>query len=143
MPIIAGGSVPLPVPAGPAIAPPASIASDCSSDVSRPLRLWFKSLTAGQTVVMRDGACYLVNEGITLKDPQGLTVYGGSFRSTVAQPGQDPRLKGIPVFTVVGGSHVTLEGMQIDGVNPGGYDAKLAFAGGSNSKGPRVPACAA
>jgi hypothetical protein len=84
---------------------------------------------------MRAGACYLVNEGITLKDPQGLTVYGGSYRSTVAQPGQDPRLKGIPVFTVIGGSHVTLEEMQVNGANPGGYDPKLAFAGGIEFEG--------
>ena len=41
--------------------------------------MWLKSLRAGQTVVMRSGSCYQVNEGITLKDPQGLTVYGGQY----------------------------------------------------------------
>jgi hypothetical protein len=118
--------------------PPSTIASDCSADVSETLRAWFKMLPAGQTVVMRPGACYLVNEGIKLKDPQGLTVYGGEFRSDVVpsdQKGQPPSDKGYPIFTVLGGKGVTLESMQIDGANPGGYHPRLAFAGGIEFEG--------
>lgn len=137
-PALAGGATPVPVPAGPSLAPPTSIASDCTTDVSAPLRAWFRSLAAGATVVMRPGACYLVNGGIKLKDPDGLTVYGGQFHSAVVprdENGQPASDKGRPVFTVIGGSHVTLESMQISGVNPGGYHPRLAFAGGIEFEG--------
>ena len=135
VPTIAGGSVPVAVPSGPSVSPPATITSDCSSDVSHALRDWINSLPPDQTIVMQPGACYLVNEGIKLKDPQGLTVYGGSYRTTAVSQGQDPNSKGRAVFTVIGGSHVTLEEMQIRGANPGGYHPSLAFAGGIEFEG--------
>jgi hypothetical protein len=137
-PALEGGATPVPVPSGPSVAPPITIAADCSTDVSAPLRKWFRTLGPDTTVVMRPGACYLVDKGITLKEPQGLTVYGGQFRTAVVpsdMSGVPPSDKGDPVFTVIGGSHVTLESMQISGVNPGGYDASLAFAGGIEFEG--------
>lgn len=133
-----GGAIAVPVPPGPSVAPPAGIAANCSVDVSAALKSWFKALAPGQTVVMRPGACYEVDEGIKLKKPQGLTVYGGEYRSTVVpgdQAGQPASAKGYPVFTVLGGSHVTLESMQISGANPGGYHPRLAFAGGIEFEG--------
>ncbi len=135
---LVGGATPVSVPPGPSVAPPATIASDCSTDVSTPLRKWFKSLGADQTVVIRSGSCYLVNEGIKLKQPQGLTVYGGDFRTAVVprdlrgQPGSN---KGHAVFTVLGGSGVTFEAMDISGANPGGYHWRLAFAAGIDFEG--------
>lgn len=137
-PSLAGGATPVPVPPGPSVAPPTSIASNCTADVSAPLRAWFKSLGADQTVVMRPGACYLVDEGIKLKNPDGLIVYGGQFQNAVVprdENGQPASDKGLPVFTVIGGSHVTFEAMQISGVNPGGYHPRLAFAGGIEFEG--------
>lgn len=137
-PSVDGGAMSVQMPSGPSVAPPASIASNCSADVSAPLKTWFKSLPPGQTVVVPAGACYEVNEGIRLKKPQGLTVYGGEFRSTAVprdQKGQPASAKGYPVFTVLGGSHVTLESMQIEGANPGGYHPRLAFAGGIELEG--------
>jgi hypothetical protein len=79
---------------------------------------------------MQPGACFLVNKGIKLKDPQRLTIYGGMFRDDAATPGPRANSKGHPVFTLLGGSQVTLESMQISGVNPGGYHAAMAFASG-------------
>ncbi|HYA67241.1 MAG TPA: right-handed parallel beta-helix repeat-containing protein, partial [Acidimicrobiales bacterium] len=84
---------------------------------------------------MRQGACYQVDEGIRLRDPQRLTVYGGTFRNESAAPGPSAHSKGDPVFTVIGGSDVTLEAMRISGVNHGGYHAGLAFAGGIELEG--------
>jgi Right handed beta helix region len=135
---VSGAAITVPVPSGAAVSPPSNIASDCSADVSVALKAWFKSLRPDQTVVMRPGACYEVNEGIKLKKPQGLTVYGGEYRSTVVPSdlrGQPASQKGQPVFTVLGGSHVTLESMHIEGANPGGYHPRLAFAGGIELEG--------
>jgi hypothetical protein len=125
----------VPPPTGPSVTPPTSIAADCSVDVSHPLRVWFKSLPASTTVVMPQGACYLVNEGIRIKDPQGLTIYGGTYRSTLLPGQQAGSSKGQAAFTLVGGSGDTLEEMQISGVNPGGYHPSLAFAAGVDLEG--------
>jgi hypothetical protein len=103
--------------------------------VSAPLRSWFATLPAGQTVVMRPGACYLVDRGLKLNDPQRLTVYGGTFRNAATVPGPGAHSKGHPVITVIGGHGITFESMQISGANPGGYHPSLAFAGGIELEG--------
>lgn len=130
-----GGSAPVPAPAPPAVSPPASIASNCSTDVSSALQAWLTSLRPGKTVLVNSTACYRVDEGIKLKDRQRLTVYGGTFRNESVAPGPSAHSKGDPVFTVVGGFDVTLEAMRISGVNRGGYHARLAFAGGIELEG--------
>jgi len=112
------------------VSPPASIRSDCAVDVSSSLQSWLASLSPGSTVIIHVGACYRIDAGIELKDPQSLTIYGGEFRNESVSPGPGAHSKGNPVFTVVGGSDVTLEAMHISGANQGGYHARLAFAGG-------------
>lgn len=137
-PGLEGGALAVAVPPGANVAPPDTIASNCSADVSAALKSWFKSLSPGQTVVMHPGACYEVDEGIKLKQPQGLTVYGGEYRSAAVpsdQKGQPASANRHAVFTVIGGSHVTLESMQIEGANSGGYHPRLAFAAGINFEG--------
>jgi len=84
---------------------------------------------------MHPGACYLVNEGLRFKDDQGLTVYGGSYRSTLVPAEQTTSSKGQAVITLLGGSGVTLEEMQISGANPGGYHPRLAFGAGIDVEG--------
>lgn len=127
--------MPLAPPTGPSVSPPASITADCSVDVTHTLHVWFKSLPAGSTVVMRPGACYLVNGGIRLKNPQGLTIYGGTYRSSIALGQQTGATKVPAAFTLIGGSGDSLEEMQISGANPGGYHASLAFAAGIDLEG--------
>ena len=84
---------------------------------------------------MGPGACYRVDQGLKLEDPQRLTIYGGTFRNESDSPGPSAHSKGDPVFTVVGGSGITLEAMRISGMNRGGYHARLAFAGGIELEG--------
>jgi hypothetical protein len=106
--------------------------------VSSALHAWFRSLPAGATVVMRPGACYLVNEGIKLKNAQGLTVSGGEYKiATVPQDQRmkSPRDRGHAVFWLIGGSHVTFQSLQIVGANHGGYHWHLAFEAGIRSDG--------
>jgi Right handed beta helix region len=84
---------------------------------------------------MRPGACYLVNEGIRLKDRQGLTVSGGEYKTAALPQDQGARNRGHAVFWLVGGSHVTFESMQLLGANHGGYHQRLALEAGVRSDG--------
>jgi hypothetical protein len=120
------------------LAPPASIAADCSVDVSKPLGQWLRNLPPDTTVEPSAGACYQVDEGLLLTFPTDLTVDGGTFEnlSTEPQPSTGhgtPR--GLPVFNVLSGSGVTFENLTIDGADPGGYLAKMAFASGIQFQG--------
>lgn len=122
-----------PARAATAVSPPATIADDCSVDVSAPLAHWIDQLPADTTVVAPAGACYLVDEGLRLVDPQGLTVTGGVWRDDAdlaAAPGADD-----PVFWLVGGSDVTLSDLTVEGADPGGYHPDGAFAAGVRSDG--------
>jgi hypothetical protein len=134
-----GATAKVAAPKGPTLSPPASIPSNCSTDVSSSLQSWFSSLPPDTTVVAKSGACYLVDSGIVLDEPTGLTVYGGTFRDDSTSVPQAPHSKGHPVFTVLGGSAVTLEEMTIKGANTGGYHARLAFAGGIELEGTADP----
>jgi hypothetical protein len=81
----------------------------------------------------------LVDKGMRLKSLQGLTVYGGEFRTNLLPSDVTGRSKGRAVFDIVGGSGVTFEAMHIEGSNPGGYHPKLAFAGGIEFEGTSNP----
>ena len=115
---------------------PASIPADCSQDVSGKLKHFFNKLPANSTVLVGAQACYQVTKGVKLKNPVGLTIYGGTFSDDAALP-SSPKAKpsGTAAFTVLGGSDVSLEHMKINGKNPGGYHPPLAFASGINVEG--------
>jgi hypothetical protein len=130
-----GGAVSVPSPTGPTVSVPSTIAADCSQDVSGPLKDWLNKLPANSTVLVGAQACYQVDKGLRLKNPTGLTIYGGTFTSDATTPGKKKNSKGKAVFTLVGGSNVTLESMKINGVNPGGYHPAMAFAAAVDVEG--------
>lgn len=109
-------------------APPASINHDCGRDVSSALSAWLNRRPPGTVVRPVAGACYLVDLGIRLNGPQGLTIDGGLFRSQATYP--TGGVDGFPAITVVGGKDVTLKNLRIVGVNPGGYHADMELASG-------------
>jgi len=120
------------------VTPPTSVAADCSSDVSKPLGTWLRSLPADTTVSVPTGACYQVDEGLSLQFPVGITIDGGTFENSSTSPPPAKghgTPKGSPVFNVLSGSDVTFENLAIEGANPGGYDAHMAFAGGIELQG--------
>jgi hypothetical protein len=120
------------------LTPPTSIADDCSTDVSSSLGPWLRNLPPNSTVEPPPGACYQVDEGLGLKFPMGLTIDGGTYENHSTAPSGSNgggTQRGDPVFNVLGGSGLTLENMTIEGVNPGGYLAKMAFAGGIELQG--------
>lgn len=117
-------AVALPPAPGPVVTPPASIASNCSADVSSALQAWLQSLPDHTTAAFPIGSCYLIDKGVVLDNPQRLTLRGGTFRE------QTPGGKGRRAFRVVGGSDVTFEDMTIEGPNAAHvYDAARAFQG--------------
>lgn len=119
----------------PGVAPPPTIADDCSVDVTGALQEWLDTLAPGTLVRPPTGACYRVDGGITLHFPVGLTIDGGTFRNTTTVKSFAGTRKGRATFTVVGGSHVTFEDLTIEGANPGGYHPGLAFEAGIALRG--------
>jgi len=105
-----------------------TMATDCSSDVTKPLQAWLAQLPANSTVDL-GGACYQVDSGITLDFPKGLTIEDGSFKddNNSGQSTGHGSARGVPVFAVVGGTNVTFENLTFTGVDRAGYWAKEAF----------------
>jgi hypothetical protein len=119
------------------LTPPSTIASDCSVDVSKSLGPWLRNLPPNSTVDTQ-GDCYQVDEGLYLDNPAPVTINGGTFENESTTPvstGNPGTQRGDPVFNVLSGSGLTLENMAIDGANPGGYLAKMAFASGIQLQG--------
>ena len=69
---------------------PASIPADCSTDVSGQLKRFFNKLRANSIVRVGGQACYQVTKGVMLRNPQGLTIYGGTFTDDIVPP-SDPK----------------------------------------------------
>jgi hypothetical protein len=119
------------------LTPPSTIASDCSVDVSKTLGAWLRNLPPN-SMVDTQGDCYRVDEGLYLDNPAPVTINGGTFENESTTPvstGNPGTQRGDPVFNVLSGSGLTLENMAIDGANPGGYLAKMAFASGIQLQG--------
>jgi hypothetical protein len=133
-----GGTVPsgVDLDAGvPGVAPPTTIADNCSADVSGALQTWLTALPPGTLVRPPASACYRVDRGITLSFPQGLTIDGGTYKNTTTEKTFTGHSPGRPTFNVIGGSAVTFEDLTIRGANPGGYHRPLAFEGGIELQG--------
>jgi len=117
------------------VAPPPTISANCARDVSTAMQSWLNGLPAGTTVAAPAGSCYLVNEGLILTGAHGLTISGGTWRNgSTPVPGASPKSMN-PVFWLVGGSTLALQGLTISGGNAGGYSPAGAFAAGIRSDG--------
>jgi hypothetical protein len=117
------------------VSPPTTIPADCSADVSHPMQHWLRSLPSGTTVGVAPGACYLVDEGLTLPGAQDLTISGGTWKDASSPaPGASANAMNA-VFWLIGGTDLTLQNLTIAGASPGGYDPAGAFAAGIRSDG--------
>lgn len=118
--------VALPPAPGPERSPPASIAANCRSEVSASLDAWLASLPASSTAALAPGGCYLINGGLLLDQPQGLTIDGRGARLVERTPGG----MGRRALRVIGGKDLTIENLTIQGPDSAHvYDAKRAFQG--------------
>ncbi len=112
------------------VSAPRALAQDCSVDVSKPLRQWLQHLGPGSTWNVPSGACYLINEGINVYNPDGLTINGGTFVERTW--GHLSRIG----INVQGGRNVTLENLTIQGpAKRHFYDKNVEFQGGIELQG--------
>jgi Right handed beta helix region len=133
----------------PGTLPPASIASDCSDDVSAALSDWIASLPDSSTVTFPAGACYLVPASIRLTERKGLTFNGNgaTFKRTRLSP---PKLRypnPNPYWWILGGSNLTFNSMSIVGTNTksdldyepavGAYKVEYEFEAAFRAEGTR------
>jgi hypothetical protein len=133
-PLIPGARAAADSGGGSVVTPPATfadlvMASDCSSDASRPMQAWLAQLPAGTTVDLA-GGCYQIDHGLFFKFVNGITIEDGTFQDLNNTPGRNkghgtPR--GVPVLDFLGGSDITVTNVTFVGVNHGGYHAHLAF----------------
>jgi len=118
-----------PQPPG-SVSPPATIAANCSSDVTVALRQWFKALPPGAVVYDAPGTCYLISEGLNFYKPKGLTIDGGTFEE------QGWGVLSRIAFNVIGGTNVTFENLQILGpAIKHVYNREVEFQGGIELQG--------
>jgi hypothetical protein len=115
---------------------PASIASDCSADVTAALNSWLQSVPDGGTARFA-GGCYRIDGTLTLTDRTDLTVDGGgaTFRagnptgdtSPVAHPSRGARTRA--QWRLTRGRDIHLLDATIQGANPAGGTGDAAYVG--------------
>jgi hypothetical protein len=98
--------------------PPASIADNCSTDVTAVLNFWFAMLPTGATVNLPHGACYLVSNSnsslLTLERTVFLTINGNgtTFKQNTYDNTNDPQS---PVLTIGHNFGLTINNVTLNG----------------------------
>jgi hypothetical protein len=123
-------------PTGPIVAVPASIAADCSVDVTDALAAWLTSVPNGGTARF-GGGCFRIDRTIILTDRIGLTIDGGGATFRAGTPTGD----GTPVdhpsraartraqWRLTGGRQIHLENLTIQGANQSAGTGDDAYIG--------------
>lgn len=100
---------------------PASIAGDCSADVTVGLQAWIDATPDGSTLVFTPGACYRIDGTLRMFDRNALTFEG---RGATFRPGTDGRelppswARTRSQFSFIGGSNITVRNVVVRGANP-------------------------
>jgi hypothetical protein len=108
---------------------PASIASDCSVDVTAALQKWIQSVPNSSTLRLRRKACYRIDGTVTVAGRQHLTL-DGRGATLQAKTGGD---KGRRHLVFLGGRDIVVRNLTVRSTNlnarvPGGaYDGSRAF----------------
>jgi hypothetical protein len=97
---------------------PATIAADCSRDVTGALNAWMASVVDGSALRFGTDACYRVDKTLLLTDRHDLTLDGQGARFTTSVvPRVSPKITR-QMWYVVGGSGITIQNMTLRGSNP-------------------------
>ena len=127
------------------VAPPTSIADDCTSDVTAALNSWFASVPANSTINLPADACYLVSNTsptLTFEDLKGLTINGNNttFRQTTYEDGQCGNNAIQPILQLRNSTNLTFSQITLDGPgncgggsNEGDYGLELGQSNPGNS----------
>jgi hypothetical protein len=112
---------------------PASVAGDCSVDVTQPILAWIASVPDSSTLSFTAGACYRIEGTLEIRDRTGLDLEGNSatFRSFDAPDGQRS------MWRVIGSSGVILRNMTLIGsyADGGRFESSLQHAHGLDLRG--------
>ena len=109
--------IPLPPPPPPGASvssPPASIVSNCTLPVEDQLMAWLDTVPDNSVVQFPPGACYGLDDTITMEDRVGLTIDGNGSTFKALTPGTGNRDN----WRIEGGTNITLKNMIVRGANP-------------------------
>lgn len=108
---------------------PASIVSDCSTDVTTALGHWIASVPNRSTLRLRRDGCYRIDGTLTVAGREHLTLDGRGATLQAKTPGDIGRRH----LVIAGGRDIVLRNLTVRGANanaraPGGsYDGSKAF----------------
>ncbi|MGH2661345.1 MAG: CAP domain-containing protein [Actinomycetota bacterium] len=105
---------PPPPPGAPVYSPPASIASNCTLPVEDQLMAWLNTVPDNSIVQFPPGACYGLDDTITLEDRVGLWIDGNGSTFKALTPGTGNRDN----WRIEGGTNITIKNMVVRGANP-------------------------
>ena len=112
-------------PAAPTAAPdsglprfevPADIAADCSADVATELNAWLSTVPDDSEVRFAPGACYRVEDSLTLEDRNGLVIEGNGATFRAETPVPTPETNRAQ-WRLDYGTGIVLRDMTLVGVN--------------------------
>jgi hypothetical protein len=108
--------------AGTVVTPPASIASDCSVDVTASIQAVLTALPDNATLQFAPGACYRIDGTLLVKGRVGLTIDGRgvTFRQVTngAELVNPSRVRARNVWTFQQNTNLTVRDMTVFGANP-------------------------
>ena len=125
---LAVASIAVSGPAGAASAPrvrvlPATVASDCSVDVTNSVSGFIQEQRNGTTIRFRKGACYRVDGTIAIIDRKNITVDGNGATVKAVTPGA----RGRRHVAVQGGRNITVRDLTVIGPHEGAGAVKSAY----------------
>ncbi len=130
---LTGAALGVPSPAGAAATVatvPASIAADCSRDVSAQLGAWIASVPDGSTLEFTPQGCYRVDRTLAIQHRNGLTFEGNgaTFRAFTSGRELPPtQARSRSMFNFWRGSNLTVRNVIVRGANPNAGIGDLAY----------------
>jgi hypothetical protein len=105
---------------------PASIASDCSVDVTQPILTWIASVPDSSVLSCPSGACYRIEGTLDLRGRTGLDFNGNGATFQSFNPPADQRA----IWRVIGSANMVFRNMTIIGsyANGGTFASSLQHA---------------
>src|ERR1700694_2299402 len=95
---------------------PSSIDATCGTDVSAQLNAYLAGLPDGAVVEAPTGACYQVDEGVTITHP--LTLIGGTYQDNSAGTVGGGKHQGLAAIILGKDTHdVALDNLTVQGVH--------------------------
>jgi Right handed beta helix region len=111
---------PRPVGNGEVSATPASIASDCSADVTSSLQAWFDSTLDNNVLTFPKDACYRIEDTLRLAQRRDLVIEGNgaTLQATTVGAGGRIRVRGRSHLLISQSHNIVLRDLIVRGANP-------------------------